>query len=143
MTWRLRQPHISRDDGGEYLRTQKASQIRHHLCRQVGSLVEHCQKEPFDHKVRVYCPADSHQRIPQLRDALKGEVFALDRNQNRIGRSKSVQREKPKARRAIDQYIVEAICDLSDKSFQFELALRQIDQFYLSCNQALFRGYDL
>src|SRR6185503_10416379 len=107
------------------------------------SLIEHCQKKPFDHEARIYCSANSHERIPQFRDAFEREILALNWNQNRIRRGKRVQREKPQARRAIDQHIVEPICDFSDKSFQFELTLRQIDEFYLSGNEALFGWYDL
>src|SRR3546814_4773195 len=51
------------------------------------SPVEHRQRDPDDAEPGIECLLHPFDRLKQLAEALEGEKFALERNQQRIGRS--------------------------------------------------------
>ncbi len=78
MTRCLGQSNISRDYALEDLIPEETTQISRDLLRECRPVVIHRQENAFDLEVSIDRPADAHMRIKKLRNALDGEIFALD-----------------------------------------------------------------
>src|SRR5580704_13215448 len=59
-TWRFGKPYVARNNALKDLSSKKAAQIRSHLPRQSGSLVEHGKQDTFDFKTGIQSPANAH-----------------------------------------------------------------------------------
>ncbi len=81
------------------------------LLREVGSLIEHGNQDPFDFKVRIPLTTDLADRLDELGDTLQGKILALDGDQNAVGRHEGVYGQQIHSRRAIDQNEIVIICD--------------------------------
>src|ERR1700722_1902519 len=68
----LSQPNILRNQRLEDLRAEKAAQVGGDLTRERSSLVVHREKDAFDLELWIERPANTHERIEQLRDAFQG-----------------------------------------------------------------------
>ena len=84
MAGRFCKAHVARNDGFKHLGSKEAAEIRSYLAGQGRALVVHCKEDALDCEVRIQSPADAHQCVEKLGDALKGEVFALNWDENRI-----------------------------------------------------------
>jgi len=82
VTGRLGQTDIARNDGFKHLGSKEAAEIRSYLAGQGRALVVHCKEDALDCEVRIQSPADAHQGVEKLGDPLKGEVFALNWDEN-------------------------------------------------------------
>ncbi len=59
----------------------------------------------------LYSLLDLADRVHQLRQSLKSEVFALHRDQYAVGTAQRVDCQKPERRRAVDHYHIVAVGD--------------------------------
>ena len=84
MAGRFCKAHVARNNGFKHLGSKEAAKIGGYLAGESGALVVHCQEDTLDCEVRIQSPADAHQCVEKLGDALKGEVFALNWDENRI-----------------------------------------------------------
>ncbi len=82
MTRRLGQPNISRDYALEDLIPEETAKIGGDLLRECRPVVIHGQENAFDLEVSIDRPADAHMRIKKLRNALDGEILALNRDED-------------------------------------------------------------
>ncbi len=103
------QTDISRDHCSKYLCSEKAAQVGGYLLGQDGSIVIHGQKDSFDGDFRIDGSADAHERVQELRYALKGQVFALDWHQDGVTGCQGIHGEKIESRWAIDENVCIAL----------------------------------
>lgn len=118
MTRCLAQPYISGNHGREKLTAKKALQILHYLIREVGPLVVHCEERALDFQVRVTHPADLANGFQKLGNSFQREILALNGNQNRVSRDKSVDRKDIQGWGAVDQNEIVAITNRRQNYFQ-------------------------
>jgi hypothetical protein len=107
MARRLADFHVSGDDGPEHLFLEVAGHLAHHLVGQVGPLVEHGEQDSADLQGGVQPGLDLADRLDQEAQALKGEILALERDQDEFGRHEPVYREDAQGRGTIDKDVVE------------------------------------
>jgi len=103
MARRLTEPDVPRDDRPIDLLAEHRANLLHDLFREVRTVVVHGHDDPGDGESRIEGIADLAERVRQLRDPLEGEVFALDRDQDRIRRRKGVERQEAEGGRAVDE----------------------------------------
>src|SRR5579859_3320135 len=102
VTGRFGQPNISRNYAFEYLSSEKTSEIRSDLAGERSPIVIHGQDDSLDGQIRVELPPNSHQRIQKFGNALKSQIFALNRDQDRIAGDEDVESDQIERGRAID-----------------------------------------
>jgi len=103
VAWGFAKPNVSGNFRSKQLRAKEGCQVCVNLLCEVGPLIEHSNQNPFNLKVRVSLTADLADRFDQLRNALKREILALDRDQDAMGRNESVNGQDIHRWRAIDQ----------------------------------------
>lgn len=135
----LSQTNVPRYNSFKYLRAKKAAKISGNLLRKARSIIVHRQQDAFDRKRRIDRSPQTHQRIEQFRHSLKRQVFALNRHQDRVGRSKRVQSQQVQRRWAIDQDKLVFVADAFDQGFQPVLALLRIDKLDRGSSKILIR----
>src|SRR5215472_15383693 len=91
---RFRKANVTRNDALEYLRAEKGAQIVGNLARERSPVVVHGEENALDREVGIQRAPDAHEGIQQLRHAFQGQVFALDRDENRTGRYQGIQRKQ-------------------------------------------------
>jgi hypothetical protein len=101
MAWGLRQAHIPRDYGLKYVFRKEFAEVGRHLFGQAGSLVEHGQQHAFDFEPRIEALFHAVDCVHERGNAFEREVFALDRNQDRVGRGERVDCEEIERRRTV------------------------------------------
>ena len=84
VTRRFRQSHISRNDALEDLRTEKAPKVGGNLFRERGAIIVHGKEDPLDSERWIDRPSQAHERIEQLRYALKGKILTLYGHQDGV-----------------------------------------------------------
>ena len=121
MAWGFGQAHIPRNYRFEDLGAEETAKIGCDLFRQGGSIVVHRKKDAFDCKTWVNRPAKAHESIEKLGDALKGQIFTLNRDQDGIAGRERVQGEKVKRRWRIDENELVAILNRLQNGLEPEL----------------------
>ena len=53
--------------------------------------------------------ADAAQRRDEIGEPFEREVFAVERNQHRVGGDERVERQQPERRRRVDEDVVEPV----------------------------------
>ena len=139
MTRCLRQAHISWNDGFEDLRTKEASKVGSDLLREACPVVIHGEENAFDRERRVNRASESHQRVEQLGDALQGQVFALNGNEDRVACRQGIQGQEIEGRWAIDENVIVFVANGLECGFQPVLALVHVDEFDGGTDQILVR----
>ena len=76
-------------------------QLRRHLLRQVGPLVEHGEDHALDHQPGIQVLADALHGVEQLAHTFECKVLGLHGNQDRIRRYKGIQGEQIERWRAV------------------------------------------
>ena len=79
--------------------------VRDHLAGKAVAGVVHGQHNAMNSEARVEGAANLLDRGQELRQALKREEFALQRDNDGVGGSERVDGEKVERRRTIDQHI--------------------------------------
>src|SRR5262249_44979789 len=110
-----------------------------HLMRETVSGIEHGKQNSFERKSRVQGLLNQLESFQEGAQTLKGVIFALQRNQERIGGAERVQSEKPQRRRAIQQNIIEVIPNALQSVAQAPFALRGVDKLDLHAHE-IFGG---
>ena len=77
----------------------------------------------------IEAAADAPQRGNEIGESFEREVFAIERDQDRIGGDEGVQREQAERRWRIDEHVVEAIAEAADDRAQPLLAIRHRHEF--------------
>jgi hypothetical protein len=88
----LGQPNISRDYGFEDLAAEEASKVGSNLLGESRSVIVHGEQYALDCERGINRTTQTHERVKEFRDALKSEVFALDRYEDGIARSQCIER---------------------------------------------------
>jgi len=99
------------------------------LLREVGSLIEHGDQNPFNFKVRVSLATNLADRFDQLRNALKCKIFALNGDQDAVGRDEGVDGQEIHGWRAIDQNEVVVIYHGAEQVAEPPLSPIHLGQF--------------
>ena len=93
VAWRLGETHVSRNDGLKHLVLEKFANVFGDLGSQIRSLVVHRQQHAIDVERGVQAGLHPTQSRHQIGEPLEREIFAMKRNEDRLGGDKRVQRQ--------------------------------------------------
>lgn len=110
----LAQPRVARDNSGEHLRVEMVTHIDRHLVAEPCPGVEHGQQKSLDDQGGVQPFLYQLEGVQEALDPFEGIVFALNRNEERVGRGKCVEGEKAKRGRAVYDQKVEGRYEAAD-----------------------------
>ena len=83
-TWRLGQADIPGNYRLKYLVPEKSAQIRSDLASQAGAFVIHREQNTLDFQRGIQGAPNAHQRIEELGNTFKRQVFALDGDEHGV-----------------------------------------------------------
>lgn len=129
------EPDAARDNGLEHTIPEKTPDFLDDLARQIGPLVVHGDGDPDAVEAGIQRLPDPLYGVHGLRNALQGQEFGLDRDQDGIGGDQGVDGDQPQGGRTVDQDVVEPVAQSLQEAPQLELALRLIHQFDLDPDQ--------
>ena len=109
MARRFAEPDVARDHGAEHFFLEELPHVGRDLLAQVRPLVEHRQQHAFDVERGVERRAHAAHRADEIGEPFEREVFAVQRNQHRVGGDERVEREQSERRRAVDEDVVEVV----------------------------------
>ena len=112
------------------------------LTREIGPVVIHRHQDAFDGQFRVQGGTDPFDRVDQLGDAFQRQVFALNRNQHRIGGGKRIEGQQAERRGAVDHDEIVQVTNLIQPLLQPVLPRLGIHEFDLGADQVAVRGVD-
>ena len=84
--------------------------------------------------------AHAPQRCDEIGEAFEGEVLAVERNQDGVGRNQRVQREQPERGRAVDEDRIELVPQRRQESAEALLAVGHRDELDLGAREVPVRG---
>jgi hypothetical protein len=96
------QADASGDDGFEDLIAEEIAQIVGDLAGEVGAVVEHGEQDAFDTDVVAEGVPDALDGVHEFGDALEGEEFALNRNEDGVSGDEGVEGQEIEGWWAID-----------------------------------------
>ena len=99
----FRKADIARDRRFEDEPAKTGTDIIGHLIGEAVTPIEHGQGHADDSELGIEALLHPLDRRQQLAEAFERKEFALQRHQERIGRSERIQREQSERRRAIDE----------------------------------------
>src|SRR5207249_12049615 len=100
----LAQTYAARDDRLVNTLGKMLAHVRHHLCAEVGSTVEHCHNNTTNLKPVVRAGiAHLLDQPNNFHQALEREILTLDRRQKFIGGGECIAHENSERRRTIKQ----------------------------------------
>src|SRR5262249_52002939 len=105
----LTEPDVSWDHRFEYLLLEVLADLFDDLTGEVGPVIVHGQKNPFDLESRVQGGSNPSQSSHQLGYSLECHVLALHRDQNRLRRDERIESQDSEGRRGIEKDVVELI----------------------------------
>lgn len=92
-----------RNDGFKHRVTKVLPHFTHHLIRKLGASIEHRHHDAEQHQPRVYTGlTDRLQHAMNHGNTFKRIILALERNEDAIGRTESIERENAESRWTID-----------------------------------------
>jgi len=139
----LGQAHVSGDDCGEDLRAKILTRVCGNLAGQVEARVVHGEEHAGNAEGRIDAVLDQVHGVEELTQTLERVVFALQRDEQRIGRREHVERDEAKRRRAVDEDEVVVVAHERDGFAHPALSTRDIDEFDL-CPGKIWRcGQDI
>ena len=121
-TRRFREPDRLRDRWVEHDEAEPGLHVFEHLTRVTAAWVEHRRDHAAHPQSLVRELAYVGDRLEQLRDASVAQGFALQRDDDFVGRGEAVDREHAERRRAVDEHDVERIADGVDRACERVLA---------------------
>ena len=139
----LCQPYIARNDGFEDLLAEETPQIGADLLGERGSLVIHGEEDSFNAELAIQSPADAHERVEQFRNSFEREVFTLNRHENCVAGSESIQSEQVERGRTIEQREFVIASDRFQKFSQTEFPLFHGYEFDDSAGKIFVRGNEV
>ena len=142
MGGRLAEAHVTRDDRLENGVGQVLANFVGHLLREVV-VGEHGEERPFDFQVSVQVFLDFADGVEQLRHAVEGVVFALDRNQHALCGGEHVDGEQVQARGRVDDDEFEGLVQNFHDPLQTVLAAHGVHQFDFHDGKVRPRSDDL
>lgn len=136
----LSESDTSRDDGTEYFLFEEFTEVGLDLPGQVGPIVVHGQENTFDGETWIEGLFDAVDGIDELRYALEGKEFALNRDEDRIGGDEGVECEEIECWRAIDQDVLVLGPNGSESLFKAFFARFGVDEIEVGGNEVLVGG---
>src|SRR5262245_2937423 len=106
MARRLTQTHVPRNHGTKHLLLEEAAYVARHLLSQVRALIAHSQEHPFDIEIRIERRANAPQRPDEFRQSFEREVFAVERDQRRVSRDQTIERQQSERWRTVHDDVV-------------------------------------
>ena len=106
MTGRFGQGDIPGDNDLEHWAGEMGLNLLNYLIRQAISIVVHRQHDPFDLKSGVGRATHQRNGADQLAQPLQRIIFALDRDQDRVGRRQGIECQQAERRGTVNDQVV-------------------------------------
>ncbi len=103
---RLGEAHIPGDGGLVDLIAEVGPYLVGDLARQIQAAVVHGQQYTGDLQLFVQMPLDEPDRVEQLAQTLQGVVFALNGDEDGVGRRQGIECQQAQRRRAVEDDIL-------------------------------------
>ena len=103
VTGRFAEPDVARDHVLENQLAQAIAHIVGNLIGQSVAAIEHGQDDPDDAEVGIEALLDPFDRLEELAEPLEREEFALQRDEEGIGRTERVERQQSQRGWAVDE----------------------------------------
>ena len=105
------------------------------MAGQTQAGVIHGDEEAFDSQLRIEACLHNAHCVEELAKTFEGEVFALDRDDDRVGCGKSVDRNKAERGTAVDYDKVVVVLDGVEGALDEVLPVLLVHQFHLGTHQ--------
>ena len=119
----------------EYLVFEVTFHFIGHLVGEVVPAVEHGEQNSFDLQLRIEGLFNQADRFEKLAQPFHGIVFALERDDDGVGRRQGVDGQKAQRGRAVDEDIVVVGLHLFDQAIQLSFPILLLNQFHFCTDQ--------
>src|SRR5437667_7383934 len=138
--WSFTEANVSRNRMSINSFGEEFSSLFGNLLGQIQASIEHGEENALDPESGVQTILHPSDGSNQLGKSLESKIFALERDQDRIGGGQGINRKKPKGRWAIDENEVVLVLHAIEPGPQPGLACFQPNQFDLGSRKPLTRG---